>query len=313
MTLELVNHDQLENLKSAFREFINIPEETSNSLKNAILDCLSHPGSFVRGQICMASTTKKISNNSLSMAVGIEYFHLASLLLDDLPCMDNAEQRRGHLCLHRKYGEANAILTALSLINRSYSLFWSVIQTNDISRQVLCSALIEKCLGISGVLNGQSQDLNYTLQGGSRRLIAEIAERKTGRLFELSMVLPAIIEKYSETEILQIKKLSRIFGRIYQVLDDYKDYFAERNYFLSSTQIKTPRDFELSRPNMLHVIGIANSEKYLNRLLKLSDRIVLNLSCNGNLYFYKGILEHFKKQTKFFHTKGILRKEDIVA
>ena len=64
---------------------------------------------------------------SVALASALEYFHLASLLLDDLPCMDDADTRRGLPCTHRVYGDSMAILSALALINRSYFHVWEAL------------------------------------------------------------------------------------------------------------------------------------------------------------------------------------------
>ena len=61
------------------------------------------------------------------LAIALEYFHTASLLFDDLPCMDNASERRGVPCVHLAFGEAGAILAALALINRAYALSWRAV------------------------------------------------------------------------------------------------------------------------------------------------------------------------------------------
>ena len=46
----------------------------------------------------------------LDAACAVEMAHAASLILDDLPCMDDAEERRGHPPVHRAFGEATALL-----------------------------------------------------------------------------------------------------------------------------------------------------------------------------------------------------------
>ncbi|MGD1702583.1 polyprenyl synthetase family protein [Dapis sp. BLCC M229] len=50
----------------------------------------------------------------------IEYFHSASLILDDLPTQDNASLRRGKLAFHKKYSQAEAQITVFSLIAKGY-------------------------------------------------------------------------------------------------------------------------------------------------------------------------------------------------
>ena len=48
-----------------------------------------------------------------------EMVHTASLILDDLPCMDDAQMRRGQPTTHRAYGEDAAILAAIALLSLS--------------------------------------------------------------------------------------------------------------------------------------------------------------------------------------------------
>src|SRR6185295_11463989 len=62
------------------------------------------------------------STRVLDIACGIEMVHACSLILDDLPAMDDAALRRGRPTVHRAFGEAVALLAALALLNRAYAL-----------------------------------------------------------------------------------------------------------------------------------------------------------------------------------------------
>ena len=53
---------------------------------------------------------------SLRAAASVEIFHCASLIIDDLPCMDNESERRGRPTVHVAYGEAAAVLAAFGLV-----------------------------------------------------------------------------------------------------------------------------------------------------------------------------------------------------
>lgn len=55
-------------------------------------------------------------------AVAVELFHTASLIADDLPCMDNATERRGRPPIHQIYGEATALLVSYSFISGGYQM-----------------------------------------------------------------------------------------------------------------------------------------------------------------------------------------------
>ncbi|WP_347138675.1 polyprenyl synthetase family protein [Paracoccus sp. SSK6] len=61
-------------------------------------------------------------NAVLDMAVALEMVHTASLIVDDLPSMDNAMLRRGRPTTHARFGEATAILTAIGLLNQAISI-----------------------------------------------------------------------------------------------------------------------------------------------------------------------------------------------
>ena len=50
-------------------------------------------------------------------SLSIEYIHVSSLIIDDLPCMDNSQLRRNKECLHIKFNEAVAQLASVMLMS----------------------------------------------------------------------------------------------------------------------------------------------------------------------------------------------------
>ena len=58
----------------------------------------------------------------LPAGCAVEMVHTASLILDDLPSMDDARSRRGRPACHVAHGEATAILAAFALLNRAYEI-----------------------------------------------------------------------------------------------------------------------------------------------------------------------------------------------
>ena len=58
----------------------------------------------------------------LPAGCAIEMVHTASLILDDLPSMDDAKTRRGRPTCHVAHGEATAILAAFALMNRAFEI-----------------------------------------------------------------------------------------------------------------------------------------------------------------------------------------------
>jgi geranylgeranyl pyrophosphate synthase len=219
---------------------------------------------------------------ALNLAVALEYFHTSSLIFDDLPCMDNAADRRGVPCVHREYGEHQAILAALALINRAYALAWQAIADSPRNTQRQAREYLEQCLGVAGLLNGQSLDLSYAALPHTRETTEGIAHRKTVSLIRLTLVLPAILGGASPREIQLLERISVCWGLGYQIVDDLKDVLQNSK----QTGKTANRDALLDRPNIATAIGVAAAADRLMRLIRLGDRALnLLLGLRPNLLF----------------------------
>ncbi|MFT4902236.1 MAG: geranylgeranyl pyrophosphate synthase [Lentimonas sp.] len=155
------------------------------------------------------------------LAEGVEYFHHASLVFDDLPCMDDASERRGRRCVHRVAGESKAVLAALALVNRAYTLCWKVAAGSG-ARSAVAGRLVERCIGELGILDGQDRDLSFRPELGAKEVKA-IAGRKTGALLQLTVLLPAVLSGASYREQLRLSRIARAWGIAYQAIDDFSD------------------------------------------------------------------------------------------
>jgi geranylgeranyl diphosphate synthase type II len=136
-------------------------------------------------------------------ACAIECLHCASLIFDDMPCMDNAPERRGVASAHVIFGEGMAVLAALALLNRAYSLFG---QQRALS--------MEACACVTEIIEGQAIDL----QGRRERL-----NRKTRGLMRLSLTAGAIACGASDADIDALARCGEYVGEAYQMYDDFED------------------------------------------------------------------------------------------
>ena len=116
-------------LKESFRSSLPLPTVLDPGFQEALRHVLSTPGSMVRPRMVLrlGAAYDLDPESADNLAIALEYFHTASLIFDDLPCMDNAIERRGVACVHVAFGEAGAILAALALINRAYALTWHAV------------------------------------------------------------------------------------------------------------------------------------------------------------------------------------------
>jgi len=259
----------------AFSTSLSLPAALDPDFRDALRHVLDNPGSLVRPRLVlqMATAYGLDTDHARELAVALEYFHTASLLFDDLPCMDNAQERRGVPCTHRVFGEDSAILAALALINRAYGLTWRAVAGCPPSRQAQAMTFIEQCLGVNGLLNGQSLDLHYSALPQTRETTERIARGKTVSLIRLTLVLPAMLGEASPRELQQLERISLFWGLGYQIVDDLKDMLES-----SDLTGKTPaRDTLLGHPNLAAVIGVRSAVQRLTRFIDLGDSVLRRL------------------------------------
>jgi geranylgeranyl diphosphate synthase type II len=262
-------------IESAFRESLPLPAGLDPRFEAALRHVLENPGSLVRPRMIlqMSAVYGLDASCANSLAIALEYFHTASLVFDDLPCMDNADERRGVQCVHIAFGESGAILTALALINRAYALTWSALTGAPKESHPEIMAYIEHRLGVGGLLNGQSLDLHYSALPHNRATTERIAQGKTVSLIRLTLVLPALLAGAPPREIQLIERISACWGLSYQIVDDLKDVLQGS----CETGKTAARDVLLDRPNMAAAIGIEAAVERLTRLMRVGDSTLRRL------------------------------------
>ena len=265
-----INAFDSDNLGDEFAAYLPLPAKLDPHFEESLRHVLENPGSLVRPRIVfqMGTAYHLSSTRAKDLAIAIEYFHTASLLFDDLPCMDNAARRRGAPCVHVAFGEASAILTALALINRAYALIWRAACECPHHRHSQALSYVEQCLGVEGLLNGQSLDLHYSALPHDGETTQRIARGKTVSLIRLTLVLPALLGGASASDIRLLERISVYWGLSYQIVDDLKDV----RHSATETGKTVARDLLLDRPNIALAIGIPDAVERLDRLIRLGDR-----------------------------------------
>jgi geranylgeranyl pyrophosphate synthase len=235
-------------------------------LRGVMSDMLDAPGGLVRLRLgLLAGKLLGLPTDAArSLATAFEYFHTASLLLDDLPCMDNADERRGRATAHVTHGEAPALLGALAFINRAYSLLWRSFAGALPMYRDRAATYAEHCLGASGVLDGQSLDLNFTDTDGSARTAARASLGKTVSLLRLTLVTPAHLAGADKYETMLLDRLAVYWGLAYQIADDFNDLHPG-----SDTRKTAGRDAVQGRPNFVLAAGSKAAVDRLDHLMNL--------------------------------------------
>ncbi|PTY08652.1 hypothetical protein DB347_03490 [Opitutaceae bacterium EW11] len=257
-------------LRKALREHAPISPRTEPALRAAIEYVLSAPGSLSRAQLVMAAGRAHglPASEVEQLACAVEYYHVASLIMDDLPCMDDADTRRGQPSLHRAHGQATALLTSLALVNRAYSLVAFTFAPHPVIARMQAQSVLDGCLGTTGILDGQARDLNFAASPRAITEASRVALGKTVSLFSLAVFLPALLVDPDPRERAQLKALCVYWGLAYQALDDLRDVLSHPTEIGKPTQ----RDRELARPNLACLSGVAFAQRRLRRLLGQAER-----------------------------------------
>jgi geranylgeranyl pyrophosphate synthase len=157
-------------------------------------------------------------------ACAIEMVHTASLILDDLPSMDDAQTRRGRPACHVEFGEATALLAAFALLSRAYELLaqgWSGGANAALRARI--AAELGAAVGLDGMIAGQAADLALTGRTLDLKTLEFIHSRKTGALFIASATLGAVAAGASDAERAAIAAYAKNLGLAFQVVDDIID------------------------------------------------------------------------------------------
>lgn len=154
---------------------------------------------------------------AMPAAVAIELTHTASLVLDDLPSMDDAAERRGIEATHRMVGSGGAILVAISLLARAAELLGSHPREGG-----RLAARWGEAFGIAGMSGGQAVDLASSFRhGGAPR---RLHRAKTTALSGLALEAGARVGGANPDTIEALSRFGVHVGWAYQLADDAQDW-----------------------------------------------------------------------------------------
>lgn len=158
----------------------------------------------------------------LDLACAVEMVHAASLMLDDIPCMDNAQLRRGRPTIHRQYGENVAILAAVALLSRAFGV---VAEAQSLPHACKTQAVAElsTAVGLQGLVQGQFLDLSEGGHARSAEAILLTNELKTSRLFDATLQMAAIVADAPPQARQRLRCFAQDLGQAFQLMDDLAD------------------------------------------------------------------------------------------
>jgi geranylgeranyl diphosphate synthase type II len=180
-------------------------------LEEAVRYALAGGGKRIRPVLCLATAEAAGGDpeDALPAAAALELVHSFSLVHDDLPALDDDDERRGRPTAHVRFGEAHAILAGDALLTEAFALALRY-PTTEIAREL--------AFATSGMIGGQYLDVN-----GGRPDRPALNRLKTGRLFEASVACGLLAAGVPEREQQTWRAFGADYGFLYQAVDDLLD------------------------------------------------------------------------------------------
>jgi geranylgeranyl diphosphate synthase type II len=168
-------------------------------------------GKRIRAVICLAvaEAAGARPEHALPAAAALELVHAFSLVHDDLPALDDDDERRGRPSAHVAFGEGVALLAGDALLAEAFRQVLSYPSTGP------ALELVDATLGMIG---GQYLDIT-----GADTDLGELHRLKTGRLFAASVGLGLQAAGVPETDQAPWRAFGEELGLLFQVVDDILD------------------------------------------------------------------------------------------
>jgi geranylgeranyl diphosphate synthase, type II len=246
-----------------------LPHEnaTPRTLRDAMAFSLLAPGKRLRPLLTILTSMHFGRRDlvALDAACAIEMVHTASLILDDLPAMDDALIRRGKPTVHRVFGEDIAILSSVALLNHAFGILATHAHVPAETRTELLR-VVTAAIGTEGLIGGQVLDLKLRSNPTSDDEIGKINGLKTAALFSAATEAGALIAGVKGEMMQTVQQFALELGCAFQIADDLLDDPT----YAGTTGKDTGKD--LNKPTILSTRGKDDTRKLLHTHLDAARR-----------------------------------------
>jgi len=270
----------------------DIPERLAQCIAYSLLN----GGKRVRPALCMILSERLgiVQDKVMPLAAAFEMAHTASLIHDDLPCMDNDDYRRGKLTNHKVYGEAMAVLAGDALLVFAFEHALQELPKQGFDKTNILNALgiFANALGPAGICGGQTLDMMQDAVKDEENYVWDMCERKTATLLRATLTAPAALAGADEKIMSHLYNYGTHLGISFQIVDDILDVTG------SVQELgKTPgKDVKSGKLTFVTVYGLQRAKKLAEE--ETSKAIEAIVSLGENFKIFVEIAEHFAGRSK---------------
>jgi geranylgeranyl pyrophosphate synthase len=204
------------------------------------------------------------------VACAVEMVHACSLVLDDLPSMDDARLRRGRPTTHLEFDEATAILAAFALFNRAYAL---VAEAGEALRPRRYSTAdmahhLAQAIGSEGLVGGQALDLEVPVGDVTLERLEFVHSHKTGALFLAAAELGAMAADARRADLERVSRYAKNLGLAFQITDDLLDVEGE------AATVGKDVGQDRTKVTFVTLLGVEGARRLAAELLTFAEQAV---------------------------------------
>jgi geranylgeranyl diphosphate synthase type II len=228
-----------------------VPQQFRGAFRHGV----TSGGKRLRPVLCVAAyrAAGGTDDGIYPLAVSLELIHAYSLMHDDLPCMDDADLRRGEPTTHKIHGQASTTVAGALLIPAAALLVFQSARAMGLA-EGSCRRLVEelcRASGGGGMVGGQLLDLLGEAQELSAQELDDLHRRKTGALLRGSLRMGGIAAGATPEELAGLDQYGESIGLAFQIADDLLDATS------SAQELgKNPSDAELGKSTYVSLFGL---------------------------------------------------------
>jgi farnesyl diphosphate synthase len=212
---------------------------------------------------------------ALRVGCAVESIHVYSLIHDDLPCMDDADLRRGKPTVHKAFTEAAAVLAGDSLHALAFEILAHPATHED--PWVRSDLVLElgRAAGPNGMAGGQMMDLAAENQQLDLAAITRLQQLKTGALIEYCVEAACIMVKLPPEARTPYRGFARNIGLAFQITDDLIDHSGSE----AAAGKPTGKDAHAGKATFVSLLGEDRARQQADLL---ANQAIEHLSGHGD-------------------------------
>jgi geranylgeranyl diphosphate synthase type II len=226
MDVQAYLRERAELVDAALERALPRAGEAPEALLGAMRHLLFPGGKRLRPSLAFAAAEAVGSppDRALAMAAAVELIHTYSLIHDDLPCMDDDQERRGRPTVHVAFGEATALLAGDALQALAFELLASRgARSGSLERSLGAIRDLATAAGAAALVGGQVDDLALAPEAATAERVESIHLRKSGALITAAVIGGARLGGADAASLARLRRCGEALGVAFQIADDLLD------------------------------------------------------------------------------------------